>query len=145
MSPRVGRPSRALTDDRKSLISGSRESPLEIREATQLRELRRPHRPIALLGWPLDVRFLHEARLTRWAMSCGCGAGAAGTLGLAALSLSLIGWEIHQNGFGSIGLGHGIMALAAVIGGALVGKALGLGWANVQWRKAVAAAIRDAP
>ena len=109
---------------------------LEVQTPAELRRLQRRGRPIALVGWPDDVRGPLDARLTLWATACGCDTGAALMLAATALVVVLVGWDIVNHGLAAFNLGHVAALLGALIGGAVVGKWAGLAWAERQWRAA---------
>ncbi len=113
---------------------------LEVRTPTELHGLRRQGRPIALVGWPADLRASHDAQLTRWATACGCDTGAALMLIATATTLVLVGVDLATRGLASFSLLHIGALVAALVGGAVVGKAIGLAWAELRWREALRAA-----
>lgn len=118
---------------------------LEVRTPDQLRRATRQGRPIALVGWPQEARASHDARLTEWATACGCDIGAALMLASTATTILLVSLDLATRGIGVLSLAHVAAVVVALIGGAVVGKALGLAWAERRWRQAVSAAIAAYP
>jgi hypothetical protein len=62
-------------------------------------------------------------------------------LAATAAAIALVVLEVASRGFGALGLQHVALVIGALFGGAVVGKAIGLAWAERRWRETVRAAI----
>lgn len=116
---------------------------LEIQNPVQLARVGRTGRPISLVGWKPAARLRFEGRLTEWSTACGCDTGASTMLAATLIAIAVISFDLVAHGLAAASAWYVVAITLAVFGGAFIGKLAGLAWAEIQWRRAVRAAISE--